>query len=178
MLFLSISGKFHRGTELCTKCLKLLEGVNRKWGIGIIYSCTGTLLHHKKEDNMKDKKIFSLTLNKAIVKSTFPFHIIYFLYEHLTVWINVLTSLWQKAHSYLSNHEENMLITLSFWMVVERHREAINSHCLGERQTYKFVPASLCLRVSQQGSLYKNELYCRELHLSIVPYRKKVLPWA
>ncbi len=38
----------------------------------------------KKEDNMKDK-IFSLTLNKGIVKSTFPFHIILFLYEHLVV---------------------------------------------------------------------------------------------
>lgn len=65
---------------------------------GVIYSCTGTLCRHKKKKRgqHEGQKIFSLTLNKGIVKSTFPFHIILFIYEHLVVWTDVLTSLWQK----------------------------------------------------------------------------------
>ncbi len=53
---------------------------------GVFYSCTGTLcVIKKKRGQHEGQNIFSLTLNKGIVKSTFPFHIILFLYEHLVV---------------------------------------------------------------------------------------------
>lgn len=82
MLFLSLSWKFHRGAELCTKCLKLLEELNRKWGQHGLY--IAAQVHYaviKKEDNTKDTKRSSLIQNEGDVKTS-----IYILYYIMRNW--------------------------------------------------------------------------------------------